>query len=231
MAYLVCIEESGGRWIAHVPDLPGCYASDADREVAIKAVPAAVESYLSWCREHGLRVSGLSAPMIVAEVIRAWTYEDGVEVNAFFASDRPPLMVEEADEHQRLLAATRKDLLDSVEGLSEAQLGASLPGERWPILGILEHVANSEMWCLDRMGLALPRAELPQDAYERLEAVRAHLLSQIPTLVARQGVMTLAGETWSARKVLRRALWHERDHAAHILKLRRRLSQYGGTSA
>lgn len=231
MAYIVCVEESSGRWVAHVPDLPGCFASDPDREVAIKGIPAAVEAYLAWCRAHGLRVSGLSAPMIVAEVIRAWTYDDGIEVNAFFASDRPPLMAEEAEEQQRLLAATRKDLMESVEGLGESQLGASLPGERWPILGILSHVANAEMWCLDRMGLALPRTALPEEPFERLEIVRAHLLGQIPTLIGRQGVVTLGGETWSARKVLRRALWHERDHAAHILKLRRRLSPQGGAPA
>ena len=30
-------------------------------------------------------------------------------------------------------------------------------------------------------------------------------------------------EFWSARKVLRRAVWHERDHIFHIQKL---LSQY-----
>jgi hypothetical protein len=35
--------------------------------------------------------------------------------------------------------------------------------------------------------------------------------------------VTLAGETWSARKVLRRSLWHRRDHTAHIAKLRARL--------
>ena len=231
MAYIVCAEEADGRWIAHVPDLPGCFTSDPDREVATKAVPSAVEAYLSWCRRHGLRVSGLSAPMIVAEVIRAWMYEDGVEVSAFFASDRPSLMIEEAEEQQRLLAATRKDLLQSAEGLGEAQLGLGLAGERWPIVGILKHVANSELWYLDRLGLAFPRGELPEDPFERLERVRAHLLSQIPTLVARQGVVTLAGETWSARKVLRRVLWHERDHAAHILKLRRRLTLPGGATA
>jgi hypothetical protein len=27
------------------------------------------------------------------------------------------------------------------------------------------------------------------------------------------------GEIWSPRKVLRRALWHERDHVEHIKKL------------
>jgi hypothetical protein len=42
-------------------------------------------------------------------------------------------------------------------------------------------------------------------------------------LATRKGVVTLSGETWSARKVMRRTLWHERDHTAHILKLRQRL--------
>jgi hypothetical protein len=36
-------------------------------------------------------------------------------------------------------------------------------------------------------------------------------------------VATLSGETWSARKVLRRAMWHERDHTQHIRKLRQQL--------
>ncbi|MDW8214000.1 MAG: hypothetical protein RMJ55_10615 [Roseiflexaceae bacterium] len=33
-------------------------------------------------------------------------------------------------------------------------------------------------------------------------------------VVAGQG-----GEVWSARKVVRRALWHERDHTQHIARL------------
>ena len=28
------------------------------------------------------------------------------------------------------------------------------------------------------------------------------------------------GEFWSPRKLLRRAVWHERDHTVHIRKLR-----------
>jgi ferritin len=33
-------------------------------------------------------------------------------------------------------------------------------------------------------------------------------------------VVGVNGEFWSPRKVLRRALWHERDHTEHIRKLR-----------
>ncbi len=32
-------------------------------------------------------------------------------------------------------------------------------------------------------------------------------------------VAGLDGELWSPRKVLRRTLWHERDHTGHIRKL------------
>ena len=32
-------------------------------------------------------------------------------------------------------------------------------------------------------------------------------------------VIGVDGEFWSPRKVLRRALWHERDHMEHIKKL------------
>jgi hypothetical protein len=220
MAYIVCAEEMDGRWIAHVPDLPGCFSAHKDRDVAIKGVPASIESYVLWCQRHGLRVSGLAGPMMVTEVIRAWTYEEEYEVNAFFASDRPPVTTEELDEFRRLLEMTGRDLLAAIEGLAPQDLAKEFSGERWPILGILRHVANADLWYLDRLGLALPRAELPEEVVPRLERVRAHLMANLPALSSRTGVVALSAELWSARKVLRRTLWHERDHTDHILKLR-----------
>lgn len=220
MAYIVCAEEVEGHWVAHVPDLPGCFATQKDRDSAIKAVPAAVDSYVAWCQSHGLRISGLSGPMIVSEVIRAWDYEEDNEVNAFFASDRPPLLPEELSEWERLLTIARVDLMASVENVDPEDMARTFPGERWPIAGVLRHVANAELWYLDRLGLALPQAELPSDSKERLEKVRRHLLASLPALSSRTGVVALSGELWSARKVLRRALWHERDHTVHIHKLK-----------
>lgn len=223
MPYTVCAEEMEGVWIAHAPDLPGCFASHLNREAAIGAIPRAVEDYQTWCRGHGLRISGLSGPMIVTEVIRAWNYEDEYEVNAFFASDRPPLMKEELAELDRLLRATRADLEEALEGLTHDDLQVEFPDERWPILGILEHLANAEHWYFDRLGLAQPTGDLRHDPLERIVSVRDHTLASLPLLVSRIGVVTVSGETWSARKVMRRTLWHERDHTAHILRLRQRL--------
>jgi predicted RNase H-like HicB family nuclease len=222
MPYLVCAEEMERRWIAHAPDLPGCFTSHKERETAIAAVPAAVEEYVAWCGAHGLSVSGLSGPMIVDEVIRAWDFDDEVEVNAFFASDRPPLLNDEIPEIEWLLRATRQDLLTAAQGLDAEDLGREISGERWPIAGILGHVANAEWWYLDRLGLAFPRGEIPGDPFERLERVRGHFLGSLPALVQRIAVVVMGGETWSARKVLRRTLWHERDHTHHIQSLRPR---------
>ena len=223
MAYVVCAEQNQNIWIAHTPDLPGCFASNENRETSIQAIPAAIDEYLDWCKKHGIRITGLSAPMIVSEVIRSWEFEDGHIVNAFFASDRPPLASVEIEEFKLLLKATYEDLLTSVEDLEREDANKILPGERRSIEEILHHVAKSEWWCLDRLGLAFPSEGIPAEAKLFLREVHAHMLVMLPELQKRGGVVTLAGETWSARKILRRSLWHRRDHTAHISKLRMRL--------
>jgi len=219
MPYIVCAEEMDGQWIAHVPDLPGCFSTQKERETAIGNVPAAVEAYIAWAGGHGLRISGLSAPMIVSEVIRSWMYEDDYEVNAFFASDRPPVAVDELPEYELLLGAAHKDLLALTRDLTPEQLAKELSGERWPIGGIMHHVARAEQWYLDRLGLSFPQAELAVDPFQALAQVREHLRAALPALATRTGAVTLSGEVWTARKILRRCLWHERDHTEHIRKL------------
>ncbi len=144
MPYMVCIEEIEGRWIAHVPDLPGCFSTHRNRDTAIQAVPKVVEDYVGWCAGHGLQISGLSDPMIVAELIREWESEDGHKVNAFFASDRPLIHEDELAQFERLLQATRRDLLGVVKGLEEDDLAREFPDERWPIGGILKHVGGAD---------------------------------------------------------------------------------------
>jgi predicted RNase H-like HicB family nuclease len=224
MPYIVCVEELEGQWIAHVPDLPGCYSTHADREAAISGVPRAIEAFIETCSEHGLHVSGISPPMIVSEVVRAWNYTVDYEVNAFFASDRPPLIAAELPDYTQLLGMSRQDLLRSVEGLAPEDLQVEFPDERWPIYGVLDHVGRAENWYFDRWGLGLPDNQLPEELFERLEAIRKHTLQTLSSLAERTGVVTVSGETWSARKVMRRTLWHERDHTQHIQKLRLMLS-------
>ena len=222
MPYVVCAEEMEARWIAHIPDLPGCFSSADERDEAIGAAPKAVEAYVAWCAAAGIRISGVSPPMVVSEVVRAWQYEPEYEVNAFFAADRPPVAADELPEYQRLLEAARRDLLQAVDGLDPEAMQRPIPGERWPLGGIVHHVARSELWYLDRLGLAFPRGELSPEPLEAIQQVRQRMMTVLTALSGQTGVVALAGEVWSARKVLRRTLWHERDHTQHIVKLRSR---------
>ena len=223
MAYIVCAEEIDGRWVAHVPDLPGCFSTHDERDKAIEAIPASVEVFIEWCRGHGIRITGLSAPMIVSEVIRSWEFEDGIMVHAFFASDRPPLTEVELPEYELLLGASMVDLMNQTQDLHPEDTNKEIPGESRTIAGILEHVVHTDLFLLDRLGLAFPQGDLPDDPYAGMKKLQGHMLELLPTLMKRTGALTLGGETWSARKVLRRALWHRRDHANHIALVRRKI--------
>ncbi len=178
---------------------------------------------MEWSNGHGLRISGLSGPMIVAEVARSWIYEQDYEVNAFFTSDRPSLTEGDVQELERLLLATRRDLEAELEQVTDEAAATELPNEKWTIMDTLDHVASAEQWYFDHLGLALSTSELNGGPLARLKKVREHTRSNLGALAARKGVVTLSGETWSARKVLRRTLWHERDHTVHIRKLQQRL--------
>ena len=184
--------------------------------------------YNQWLIKHGLGEQAVSLEQSV-QIDETWEVynidedfavsQDGYEVNAWFQDDWRPLTEQEIKFGIALLAASREDLLWSVSGLDEETLNRKLTGERWSIAGILNHVGNADWWYLDRLGLSFPRAELPPEPVEWLMKARSHMLSVFPTLVDSTQVAGIDGEFWSPRKVLRRAVWHERDHTAHIRKL------------
>jgi|Deesub1362A_J573_1020465.scaffolds.fasta_scaffold00787_14 uncharacterized damage-inducible protein DinB/predicted RNase H-like HicB family nuclease len=219
----ILLEEMDGRWIAHVLGLPGCFAHGATADQAVENIPAALERHRAWRLSIAQPFSIPRGGVVVEEKIRAWESEPGYEVNAFFAADRPPLTAEDIRRYERLLAAARRDLLEAVEGLSPEELTRPVEGERWSMEGVLGHVARSELWYLDRLGLAPPWDELPCEALRSLQWAREILLHRLPALQACDEVRCVSGEVWSARKVLRRALWHARDHTGHLLKMRQRV--------
>lgn len=223
MPYIVCMEEREGRWVAHVPDLPGCFAAHQQRERAVQAIPSAVESYVEWCRNANIRISGLTGPMIVAEVIREWEFEDGQLVHAFFASDRPSVLEDELPQYQSLLVASHAHLLEAIAQLDIDDIYRPMPPDDWSIAAGLEELSSWEQWYWDRFGLAAPTQALPGDPFARVEKIREHQLDSLQQLAARKSVVTMAGETWSARKILRATLWKERELAHGFINLARRM--------
>lgn len=220
------------RSVAWALDFPGCFAYGADSSEALVRVVPAYLAYRSWIRHHG-GLPGLPEDReLDLKLVESWNvywidedFEKGpgkpYAVNAWFHEDWKPLTRAEGRRAAALLKWAREDLLAALAGLTAAELDAERPGERWSIRGIARHVANAEWWYLERLGLAgVERAALPEDVLERLAAVRARLLHVLPDLEGLDLVVGRNGEFWSPRKLIRRALWHERDHTDHILKLR-----------
>jgi predicted RNase H-like HicB family nuclease len=225
MSYFVSLEEMEERWIAHVPELWGCFATADDRDKALALVPAAIAHYRDWWQAHGETLT-IAEPLTlsVAEMQREVVDPANADniANAFFATDALPLTAPELDAIRRLLDWSRADLLASVNDLPELLLDQPVEGE-WTIDEILNHTARAERWYLDRLGLAFPRADLLPDRFQRLDQVRTRLLTALPSLIGLARIEWVDSELWSPRKMLRRALWHERDHTAHIWQFRARL--------
>ena len=114
----------------------------------------------------------------------------------------------------------REELLAGISTLPEEILNRQFPGQRWNILGIAKHVANAEIWYLNRMGFDTPqKAVMPINPIDRLRLTQSLIEQHLPAFEGLVNVLGIDGEFWSYRKVLRRTLWHQRDHIEHIKEL------------
>ena len=219
------------RTIAWALEHPGCFAYGSNSEEAQNNFPAAARDYIAWVARHGESWLDNEIDVSVEETFEAYFInssferlergEDTYMVESFFVHDWKPLQPHEIERALKLLAWSRADLMELVKALSEEILAQTYPKERWSIHGILNHIGGAEWWYQERIGYPFPEneADVPSDPFERLTVVREHFNSLLPKLDGVNTVAGLEGEFWSPRKVLRRALWHERDHTEHIRKL------------
>ncbi|MEO8612157.1 MAG: DinB family protein [Chloroflexota bacterium] len=231
MGYSVGVEDiEPGHWVAYVLALPGCFNTADSEEHAVSGAPKAVQDWFYWMYAHtGMAdmADDFSAESYAIGNVESFYAHPAAEdpeylVNAFFEEDARPLLFSELLDGLELMEYTRADMLSLVNGFSPKVLNTPIPGDTrfGSIAGILKHVAVVEWWYCERMGLVdFDWSSLPEDPLQALEVVRANTVSRLPDLTDDPRVNELVGERWSARKVLRRALWHERDHTEHIRKL------------
>jgi len=224
------------RSIAWALDYPGCCADGPDASTAIVSMPQAFLIYCSWVGRHPggswlADVGDFNVRLVETQQncfvnqdmdVVAEDGPDSIEVEAFFRHDWKPLSAQEIQRGLLLFRWSRADLLAAVDGLTPAELDATHPGERRSIRAVLGHVAHSEWWYLERLGLTAGQtfATLPPDPFEQLAGERVRLEEVFPGLAGSRQVSGVDGELWSPRKLLRYALWHERDHVRHIYQLR-----------
>ena len=66
--YTVVIEKALGNYAAYVPDLPGCVATGATRDEAIRETGTAIALHIESLREHGEPVAAPQSSAPVVEV-------------------------------------------------------------------------------------------------------------------------------------------------------------------
>jgi uncharacterized damage-inducible protein DinB len=225
MRYRLAFEDiEPQHWIAWMLDLPACFSSARTEKEALERAPDRIAQYYSWITDHDPSMSVLNGlfEIEVVETYHSFPRPEDPEylVNAFFEDDRRPLTVWDVDVALRLFNWTRQDLYSLLDSARPDTLHATIDNEvHKSILGIVGHIAHAENGYFNHLDLGLEPSELPEDALERLEAVRANTHSQLVELIGMDTIAENYGEHWSPRKVVRRALWHERDHTQHITKL------------
>jgi predicted RNase H-like HicB family nuclease/uncharacterized damage-inducible protein DinB len=212
VVYLECDEEtlSDGGYLAHIPALPGCVGRGMTKKEAVARCEETLRAYLALLIHAG--VSGVPRE---SEDISLEVHECGGHT---FPSDYNPIMPNEAEQLVQWMEVSRVELLETVSKLPKAALDWKPNPRIMSIREILNHVASSDLWYLQKLH------DWPADTFERLAATRALVGKSLRHLSSeeRNRVTVHYGEEWTARKVARRALEHEREHLQQIRDLAER---------
>ncbi len=228
--YAVYLEiADDGRCMAHVLDLPGCIARAPTRDEALNQTPGAIRETHAWLRRHGESAPPEKDPIEIEVAGKASGIGpfDRQSAAALFPPDQEPIATEEMEQHFRLLAYTRADLLALVCNLPDDILDWQPDTESFTLRGLLRHVGNAEEWYVSR--IVSPETLPPEwehdenlPIFEFLEMERRTAIARLWQLTEKEqsdvfyptGWTDHPKEPWTARKVLRRFLEHEREHTA-----------------
>jgi len=203
--------------MAHVADLPGCYATAGDPWVALQALLPAIPAYWAWLRRHGAPAPGPAGLGEVSLGVIESVQSDTPGPRALFEYEVAPLSRQAVAGCLERLTYTRRDLLDLVGNLPAGMLA---PGPAQTVGGILAHLAATEQAYTHLLGPPAREKTLAAPL-DRLADVRAAAVQQISSLADDDygRIFLHAGERWNVRKLLRRMLEHERAHTAQIAGL------------
>ena len=191
MAHRIGLEDiEPNHYVAWAFDIPGVFGSGKTRDAAVDQVKE--------------RLGG------EVEVVEEFKSKLGVGdyiTNALFEDDLRPVTAEEIPKAKASLEETRGGLTVASNRCSDPQATE-----------IMNHISQAEWWYFDRLNLSAPREGLPENPLERFRAVHQRTVELLPHLVNTSDVTEKSGERWSARKVLRRTLWHRQDHLQQLEK-------------
>lgn len=224
--------ESGAKdgWChLHCPDLPGLGFKAPSPEAATALAPFRLEAELDWARKVGLALPLDGTPKLtVVGAVKVEVPVAAGDTEAIFGPEMTGVDADYLAFAMNYLKAARKPLLSLCERLPASVMAWRPAKGKRSIEEVLGHVADAEAFYLVRLEApeaatrelwteyALPKS--PPAA--RLEWVRNKTIERLENLskddcfrVSRHDPHT---ETWTARKVLRRMIWHDRYHTRQI---------------
>ncbi len=228
-----------GRVMAHVLEPPGLGIRFPSRDAMESGFTPVLADHLAWLSAHGEPVPPDASYRIAEEVEVAGDFESGDDAG-FYGPDTLPVTRNEIERYLRIGSWAHRELLELVDPLPEELLERRESPSVRSIREILLHVAQAELWYMTRILDDPTDSGLPAVISQAHGWVKGHSARPLDCLrvsweafqeFARslppgwEGRVTVPGwyasipEKWSARKMLRRAIEHCREHTRNIRRL------------
>lgn len=225
----VCLEAGPEGTSVFVPNCPGCLVFGRTPESALAKAKTAIVDWFEWLETHGEHVPAKNKDfkVKVSEILRV-TYNpvEAGKPEPLFWSETLHVTRKDVLRTLRLMEYSREDLLKTVTGLNSAILGWKPTSEPRTIENCLRHIAYVEPWYITRLNVDL-QCECPKNVFKMLNSTRSavvHCMQNFPR-EKMEGIYqptkdaSPTSNLWTARKVLRRLVDHERLHTKYLQKI------------
>ena len=226
-----------GLWYGRIIELIGTHARSSSKDEALDILEEELLYHLKWLKRHGETPPSFgNTILVIVEEVKDISRlgESGGEV-ALFNYDLKPVSRQMLDYCLRLMSFNRTDLLSEIKDLKNQTLTYTPPTKSRNINQILQHICNAEEFYVSRLGPEVDQIyennlgmsvsvvdKLP--VLERLSMVRQGCLETLRQVVpgkkdqvfTRPEYTNYPDEKWTAHKVMRRFLEHEREHIYNI---------------
>jgi predicted RNase H-like HicB family nuclease len=224
-----CLEVGPQGTGAFAPECPGCWVFAKTKNRALKKARVAVDEWFEWMKKYKERVPEIKGKFKIEVAELLWVNYNPVDAGKpepLFWSEVLPVKKDDIKRTLKLMDYSRQDLLALVSPLTREQLDWKPPGEPRSIRNCLRHIAIVEPWYTSRLNIEIPE-DYPKNFFKLLNYTRKIVLDclsdfsreKMKGVFIPQKYKSPVCDLWTARKVLRRLVDHERLHTKYIQKV------------
>lgn len=212
-------KNSSGAAMAWAFAIPGASGQGKTQHEAIEDLIRVVNWSYDWFEKKEILTDKFSDETKIIETLEVEGYFETGDTIGLFEYDKAPLTDHEIVFTHDILLLTRKDVVESANAVFEHCEEKEKEYTNW----ILMHLAKAEWYYASRIinsSAYLTRPVYPDEPFQAMEEAREMLLYSHPPFVRcmspREQVFEIDGEKWTAKKSLRRAMWHDFYHLRQL---------------